>query len=474
MNIVRTHDIIVIGAGSGGLTTAVFMRRAGFSVLLIDRSADNFGGDCLNYGCVPSKSLLHVASQIYNGGQAGSFRKQTLGTVDVAKVMAYVRDQQTKIRVHENPGYFEKMGIDVALGEAEFTGKDTVTVSGKAYRAKRIVVATGSRPREIELEGIDLLPTYSNETIFSITELPKDFVFIGGGPINVELGQAFARLGSKVAIIQTGERILDKEEAEVSEVLTNQLEAEGVTVLCNASPLRVEAGHVVIKLPDASMQKIAADALFVGIGRIPNVDNLNLEKAGVVFDGKKRLQIDHYLRTANKRVSVVGDAAGQYMFTHAAELQAATVLNNMFAPFKKKYSAQFMAWTTFCDPEIATFGANHIKLQADNKLFKTIRVSLDTDDRAITEGATAGFLKLYIAPSGHLLGGVMVGHHAGEIASELILMMTKRIKLTAVLGKTFPYPIASRVIQAAARQYAGKRLESRLNKWLLHALYRLS
>lgn len=471
MQLHDTYDIIVIGAGAGGLTSAIFMQKAGFKVLLIDRRPDTFGGDCLNYGCIPSKSLLHVAHLIHSGAQASAFRSQSDGKVDIQKVMSYVHKTQNHIRAHENPEYLKSLGIDIAIGEASFTGRRTIAVANTSYSAKKIIVATGSRPRTLELDGIEGMSTYTNETIFAIQSLPNNFVFIGGGPINIELGQAFRRLGSHVTIVQSSSRILDKEDPEVSTLMQRVLEDEGIEVLCDASLERVEDHALVVRVKGQATRSIPADALFIGIGRIPNVETLRLENAGIRFHAKRMPILDDYLRTSNKRIAIIGDAAGQHMFTHAAELQAALVLKNMFSPIKRKYSSKYMAWTTFSDPEIATFGANKAMLVSATSKHKTISVSLENDDRAITENATKGFLTIHVSKSGRLLGGVMVGNHAGEVVSELILMMIHKIKITDILGKTFPYPVASRVIQAAARQYSSKQLDSARVRWLLRVLY---
>lgn len=242
-----THDIIVIGAGSGGLTSAIFMQRAGFNVLLVDKRRDTFGGDCLNYGCIPSKSLLHIAHLVHCGQQASAFQSQNSGEIDIKKVMHSIHTTQDYIRVHENPEHLTRLGIDVTIGEAAFTNERTISVAGKTYSAKRIIVATGSRPRTLTHDGGDTMPSYTNETIFAIESLPKNFVFIGGGPITIELGQAFSRLGSHVTIIQSGSRILDKEDPEVSKLMQQALEAEGVTVLCNTSVAQIERHALVAR-----------------------------------------------------------------------------------------------------------------------------------------------------------------------------------------------------------------------------------
>jgi len=456
-----THDIIVIGAGSGGLTTAIFMQREGFRVLLVDRTKESFGGDCLNYGCVPSKALISL-SKSYRG----------TGENDIKTILDTVKKRQNIIRTHENPDYLQSIGIDIAIGDAVFTGKTSIEVDGTSYSAKKIVIATGSRPRPLTIPGSGLPPTYTNESVFSMTQLPKEFVFIGGGPIAIELGQAFNRLGSHVTIIQSSDRILPREDPEVSQLIRDVLEADGVTIITNAAVQEIKDGGLIIKTGDDELRTINADAVFVAIGRIPNLEQLQLNKAGIKQDDKGSVVLDSTLRTTNKAVFVIGDAAGKEMFTHVAELQAQLVLRNFFSPFKKSYQSEKLGWTTFTDPEVSTFGLSKQQLGKAHMAFEEVSVSLADDDRAITEDATNGFLKIFVSKKGHILGGTMVGNRSGEVTSELLLMMHSNISLGAVLSKPFPYPISSRVIQTAAREFSAKTLYSSRTQRLLHFLYR--
>lgn len=455
-----THDIIVIGAGSAGLTCAIFMQREGFKVLLVDRTDASFGGDCLNYGCVPSKALIHLSKTASDTPH------------DIQSVLGEVQRRQDVIREHENPAYLRSLGIDVAIGAAHFSGKKEVTIGTSVYSAKKIVIATGSRPREITIPGSEHIPIYTNESIFSIKELPKKFVFIGGGPIAIELGQAFSRLGSSVTIVQSAERILPREDPDVSLLLAGSLQKEGIDILTGASVESVTKGAVVVKHGSGKLQEIPADALFVAVGRIPNTDTLQLDKAGIKTTENNTIVLDDQLRTTNKSVVAIGDAAAREMFTHAAELQAQLVLNNFFSPLKKSYSADGLGWTTFTDPEVSTFGLSAEQLVKKGVSFQELKIELTEDDRAITENATNGFLKLRLSKKGLVLGGVMVGNRSGEIASEILLMMHAGISLKNVMSKPYPYPIGSRVIQTAAREFTAKKLYSKRNKRLLRLLYR--
>jgi pyruvate/2-oxoglutarate dehydrogenase complex dihydrolipoamide dehydrogenase (E3) component len=301
-------------------------------------------------------------------------------------------------------------------------------------------------------------------------KLPKNFVFIGGGPINIELGQAFARLGSKVTILQGSDRILEKEDLETSALMQSVLENENVRVICNAKVSKFTSSSVVF-IESNEEHSVEAEAVFVGIGRIPNTDELELKRAGIQITDSSAIYTDKFMRTSNKHVYAVGDVAGQHMFTHAAEMQAIAVLRNMFSPIKIAYDSSGMNWTTFTDPEVSTFGRNKQELDKSGAKFKVVEVDISEDDRAITENSTKGFLRLFITKRGYILGGTLVSQRSGEIASELVSMMQYRVPLTAALKKTFAYPTGSRIIQSVARSYSANQYKSKYVKRLLRILY---
>ncbi|NBV77251.1 NAD(P)/FAD-dependent oxidoreductase [bacterium] len=463
-------DIIVVGAGSGGLNVASFCNRIGLSVVLIDRSDEHIGGDCLNYGCVPSKALIHVAREVRAARSVSDFGLNVVGQVDIARIMQYVRDRQNIIREHEHAEYFRSKGIIVELGEASFTGERAVSINGTKYTAKNIVLATGSRPRPLLLPGFETLPVYTNETIFSMTQLPKRFVFVGGGPISIELGQAFSFLGSEVTIVHSGSRILEKEAPEVSVFMEKQLREQGVSFVFDAKPLKVEGGDMAIQTKNGE-KRIHCDAVFVGIGRVLNTENLDLEKAGIekTADGS-RLIIDEYLRTTNKRVWAVGDIAGNYQFTHAAEEHAKVVINNVINPLKKKFQTH-MAWVTYTSPEVATFSRSHNELEKTGTMHEVVTVPLSEDDRAIIDSAE-GFISLSIGARGRIFGGTLVAPNAGEIVGELILAESQGLSAIDLFNRVAPYPTASRIIRKAVGKHEGNRL-TEWTKTILKILYRM-
>ncbi|RMD66919.1 FAD-binding protein [Candidatus Pacearchaeota archaeon] len=464
------YDVIVIGAGSGGLNIASFMNKAGFKVLLVDKTDKNIGGDCLNFGCVPSKALIHAARIVHHSRLAREFGVRTLGNADIKKVKAYVKSKQEKIRVHENAEYFRSLGIDVELGEAEFAGKNSIVVNGKVCSAKKIVIATGSRPRQLSLPGIEKVKhIYTNETIFDIDFLPKRLVVIGGGPIGVELGQAFSRLGSEVSIVQRGPQFLPKEAPEIAEVLHNALAKEGVKIFLNCSPKRFEKNTLIADTPKGE-RKLQFDAVLVAIGRVLNIPR-GLERAGIeLTEDKRKIKVDPYLRTTNKNVYACGDVAGSYQFTHAAELHAKIILSNFFSPIKKKLSYDKFAWVTFTSPEIATFGLRERELQKKNKNYVKIVQDFGEIDRAITDG-NQGRLVLFVS-NNKILGGSLVAENAGEIAQELILAMSSELHVKKIFDKVYPYPTASRVNRKAVTQLFANKLTPFAKK-VLRFLYNL-
>lgn len=467
----KTHfHLIVIGAGAGGLGPAIGMARFGFDVLLIEKNPENFGGDCLNTGCIPSKAIIHLAQTAYAAKTAQGFGFEVSGKVDWAAAKAYIKKKQDKIWQHESPEYLEKEeGITVKIGEACFTGKKQVSVGGNTYTAQNIVVATGSRPKEINIPGAESVPVYTNESLFQLDNFPQNLLVIGGGPIGVEMGQAFSRLGSEVTILDQSDRILSKELPEVSALLQERLTAEGLRLALNASLVKMEGGTAHIQSAEATSQ-IAVDGILLAIGRELKYDSLNLEKANVqVKNGKPVL--DKYLRAkGNKNVYFAGDAVGGPFFSHAAEVHTTAILTNFFAPgpFKKKYSLDNFSWVTFTDPQVATFGLSPREIEERNIKYQKIDFPFANDDRAIAGDYEYGRLILFAKVNrlnprkGKILGGTVVAPNAGEMIQELILARENGLGLDALFNKTYPYPTQSRVNKVALVEKFG----SEISDWI--------
>lgn len=470
------YDIIVLGAGSAGLNIAVFMNTIKLKVLMVEKHL--VGGDCLNYGCVPSKALISLAHTIGQAGKAAQLGLEISGAVDMEKIAETIAARQETIRVRENPDYFRQKGIDVEIGEPVFVSGDTIKINGKQYRARRFVIATGSRPAVPPVQGLDTVDYFTNETIFANRTLPARLLVLGAGPIGIEMAQAFLRLGSRVSVLDLAPRILPREDPEVSEQLQKILESEGVRFLLGMRPQRFSSKTTLlaepvdnsINSPGGTQQEIDFDALLLATGRKPNLDGLDLQRAGVrLKDG--RLILDKRLRTTNKKIYACGDVAGDYLFTHWAEYQAAIVINNMVSPFKKKADPTRIAWVTYTDPEVATFGLQPRQMEGKGIRFKTVSVPVKDVDRAICEGIEDGLLKVYLC-KGKLLGGTLMAKNAGELAGELISFMTLKLPFSKIYERIYPYPTMARIHRKAVQKVLGEKLTPR-NIKILNKLFNL-
>jgi pyruvate/2-oxoglutarate dehydrogenase complex dihydrolipoamide dehydrogenase (E3) component len=477
----KPFDLIVIGAGSGGLNVASFMNAIGLRVLLIDKSDEHIGGDCLNTGCVPSKAFIHVARAHRAAREASHYGMSLGGEVDLGAVMDHVVKAQEIIREHENAEYFRSKGMTVVLGEASFVSSHSVRVGEREYRGKKIVIATGSRPRSIDIPGVADVARegrlYTNENIFSCRTLPKKLLVIGTGPIGIELGQAFLHLGSQVTFVGQDAGILPREDAAVSEILRTRLIEEGAQFHLSAKPVRFEGGNSLIVEDQTTHAPTAIgfDAVLVSIGRALNTESLALTKAGIAQNDRGGIVVDPYLRTSQKHIVVCGDVAGLHQFTHAAELHAGLIIRNLLNPlFKKKLTTDALSWVTYTTPEIATYGVSERDLSARGIPHTVLESSFQDDDRAITDDARNGYTKMYVhAKTKHILGGTMIAPNAGEIVQELILALGSRITTADIFNKIYPYPVASRINKRLVVDANRERLTTRV-KSLLRLFFSLT
>lgn len=467
----KKYDIIVIGAGSAGLSICLFMAKAGFKTLVVVKSDKDIGGECLNDGCVPSKALIHVSRIVHNARLAGEFGMQVNGKPNIKKAIDYVYNKQEVIRAHENATWLKEQGVDLILGEGKFSGKEEVTVNGKKYSAKKIVLATGSKPRRLKVPGVELVNYFDNENIFHLSDLPARFLMVGGGPISIELGQALNRLGSEVTIIERGDRIIKHDDAGLAEILLQQLKEEGLKFIFDASIEKfTSANEAVIKNKNGQTSTQVFDAVFAGIGRELVLEPLQLSLAGIKTKDDKIVK-DKYLRTTNKNVFVCGDIAGDLQFSHAAEFHARIILNNLFSPLKKKLSNDHMSWVTFTEPEVATFGINEKQLLQRNIKYIKLEESFKDDDRAITDNYRYGKAIMYISTKKWfkkqvILGGTMIAPNAGELIQELILANTSGLSIDDIFNKIYPYPVAARINQKVILGHKQKSLTDFIKKLL--------
>lgn len=471
------YDILIIGAGSAGLSVGLTMQTFGFRVLLISKTDHAIGGDCLNDGCVPSKSFIHIANLAAAATEATKYGLEIKTPLQLSKVLNYVKERQAIIRAHENADWLKEKGITIVLGEAHFINKDEVVVNGKNYTAKKIVIATGSRPKKLKIPGIEKIKYFDNENVFEATTLPKKLLVIGGGPIGLEIAQALLHLGSEVTVMDAGKNLLANDDDWLTENLQTQLAEKGMQFIFEAELKEfISATELAYEDKDKKMKTLEFDAVLVAIGRTLNIENLDLEKAGIkTYENK--IVTDKYLGTTNKKVFVCGDVAGDLQFSHAAEFHARILLNNFFSPLKKKLNNKYMSWVTFTQPQLASFGLNEKQLKKADKKYIKLTHNFDEDDRAVTDNYQYGKMIIYLEESSLLgkqkiLGGSMLAPNAGEIIQELILALKAGISVNEIFNKIYPYPVAARVNQQIISSYKQKSLTPLLKKGL-HVLYKI-
>lgn len=453
----RTHDLIVVGGGTAGLVTAAGSAGIGARVALIER--DRLGGECLWNGCVPSKALIAAARAAHEARGADRFGVTSAGaSVDFGRVMRWVHAAQQRIAPHDSPERFRGLGVEVIEGEARFTGERTLTVDGRVLSAPRIVIATGSRPAVPPIEGLDRVPYLTNETIFSLERRPATLLVLGGGPIGLELAQAFARLGSSVHVLEAGARLLPREDHEIVERLAACLRADGVTLHLGATITRAErtAGGAV-RLIDRTGSTYDGDELLVATGRSPRLDTLELSRGGV-DSGRDGIAVTESLATTAEGVWAAGDCVGPLRFTHVADYQARLVVRNAFFPLHGAADYSVVPWVTYTDPELAHVGMTEQEARAAHgDAVRIWRRPFDEVDRAITDGHTGGLVKLVTIGRGKIVGGHILGHGAGNMIGEITLAMKHGISAQALGNTIHPYPTYPEAIRHAAEGYTKSR-----------------
>lgn len=467
-------DLCVIGAGSGGLSVAAGAAQLGLKTVLIERG--EMGGDCLNSGCVPSKALLAAAKR------AQAHRKSNIKGVaphepeiDFSAVKDHVVDVIKTIAPNDSQERFEGLGVTVLREAARFTGRDIVAAGSHIVRARRFVVATGSRPSVPPIPGIDESRVFTNETIFSLRQKPEHLIVIGGGPIGVEMAQAHRRLGSRVTIIDMGP-ILPRDDDENVAVLRKALLDEGVALLERASVKAVrhlETGPAVEVERDGKTIRVEGSHLLLAAGRKPNVEDLGLDAAGVAID-RNGVKVDARLRTSNPKIFAVGDVAGGPQFTHVAGYHAGLVIRNICfkLPAKADYAA--LPWVTYCDPELAQVGLT--EKSAREQFGDDVRIvhwSFAENDRAIAEGEARGQIRVVAKKNGRVLGASIVGPQAGELISVWGLAISANLKLGALTSMIAPYPTLGEISKRAAGAWFTPSLFSERTRNIVRLLQRL-
>ncbi len=467
-------DICVIGAGSGGLSVAAGAVQMGARVVLIE--AGEMGGDCLNYGCVPSKALLAAGKHAHMFGHSEAFGiAAAVPQVDFKKVHDHVKDVIATIAPIDSQERFEGLGVTVIREFAKFKDARTVVAGETEITARRIVVATGSSPMEPPIPGLDSVPFFTNETIFDNEVLPEHLIVIGGGPIGMEMSQAHRRLGAKVTTLEGG-TALGKDDPELTAIVKRRLVEEGIDLRENAMVQRIEksdSGVRVVFEKDGREQKVEGSHLLLAVGRAANVNGLELEKAGIGYS-RRGITVDERLRTTNKKVFAIGDVSGGLQFTHVAGYHAGIVIRNALFKLPAKADHSAVPWVTYTDPEMAHVGLTEAQARdAHGDKARVLHWGFDENDRAQAERRTEGLIKVMTNPKGVVIGASIVGAGAGDLLAPWILAVGQKQKIGTMAQFIAPYPTMTEVSKRAAGSYYTGTLYSPRTRFVVRLLMRL-
>lgn len=456
------YNLVVIGGGTAGLVAAAGAAGLGAQVALVERQL--LGGDCLNFGCVPSKALIRAsrtAAEMRDAARMGVRASQNV-RVDFAQVMERMRRLRAELSEHDSAARFRSLGVDVFFGAARFADAGHVKVGGATLRFKRAVIATGARATAPPIPGLDEAGYLTNETIFSLTAMPPRLAVIGGGPLGCEFAQAFRRFGAEVTLLEAMPQILNRDDPDAAMRVGTAMEREGVAIVTGCKIIAVEnrgAEKIIRYERDGTATELVVDAILVGAGRAPNVEELNLENAGVEYDHANGVKVNDRLQTTNPRIYAAGDVCTAHKFTHVADAMARIVIRNALFHGRARTSSMMIPWCTYTDPEIAHVGIDEREANARGDGVRTFVQEMAGVDRAILDGEGAGFVKLHvIARSGRIAGATVVASHASEIISELTLAITGRIGLGALANVIHPYPTQAEAIKKIADAYNRTRL----------------
>jgi len=466
-------DVCVIGAGSGGLSVAAGAAQMGAKVALVEKS--EMGGDCLNTGCVPSKSILaagHVAQSMREAGEFGIASQQP--QVNWQEVHDHIHGVIAAIAPNDSQERFEKLGVMVIRAAGEFIDERTLKAGDQLIRGKYFVLATGSSAFVPPIEGLEQVDYFTNENIFENTEQVKHLIVIGGGPIGMELAQAHRRLGAEVTVMEMA-RLLVKDDPELTKIVIRRLQNEGLNLVEGGRNLKLEQtadGQIAARCEsDIGKQCVIGSHLLIATGRRANVDGLNLEAAGVNYS-PRGVDVDARLRTSNKNVFAIGDVAGPYKFTHMAAYQAGIVIRNMLFKLPARVDYSVVPWVTYTDPELAHVGMSEADARQAGREVRVLRWQFEENDRAQAEKRTEGMIKVITTPKGLILGASIVGIHAGELIQPWILAITQKLKIGAMASAIAPYPTLAEANKRIAGSFYTDKLFSAKTKWLVRFLLR--
>ncbi len=457
------YDLITIGAGAGGFVSSKLAAGLGKKVAMIEK--DRLGGECTNRGCVPSKALLKAARVAHQARHLSEYGLETTGSFDLSgrHAMRYARQAVTKVYDSHPASVFEKLGISVLFGDPRFLDSHRIELKGKVLSAKKFMLCTGSSAAVPPLGGLASVPHYTNENLFDIDELPASLLVLGAGPVGIEMAQAFQRLGSAVTVVAKYDVILPHEDRDLSTMLEGRLSAEGIRFVHEARSVSVATGSggtVLTVERGGTREDLAAAALLIAVGRKPNTEGLDLEKAGVRY-GPVGIVVDDYLRTTAKNIFACGDVTGPYQFSHMTEYQAVTATRNAFLPFKKKANYDTVAWCTFTDPELAHAGLTEAEARERFGGAVTVyRYEYRNTDRGRTDNAEFGMAKYICDKRGRILGAHILGERAGDVIHEAQLLRHLGLSFSTIAPMIHIYPTFTDVVRQPAKLYYVDRLRN--------------
>ena len=464
------YNLVVIGAGAAGLVSSYIASTVKAKVALVE--AEKMGGDCLNTGCVPSKSLIASARVVATAARAGDFGLDPADiSFDFSRVMDRVRDNIRAIEPHDSIERYTRLGVECIQGRAKIVSPFEVAVGDRVLRTKNIIVATGARPYVPPIPGLDRIGYLTSDTVWNLQQLPGRLAVLGGGPIGCELAQAFHRLGAKVTLIHRGPRLLKKEDEDAASLVLDRFLAEGMDVRLDHAAKQVrpgDAGHTLVCETQGKTVDIAFDYILVALGRVPNTTGLGLEKIGGVLDAKGNIRSDDFMQTRYPNIFCCGDVRGRYQFTHTASHEAWYAAVNALFGSVKKFKAKYKAipWATYTDPEVARVGLNEQEARAEGIAYERTVFGMEGLDRAIADSENSGFVKVLTVPGRDaILGVTIAGRHASEIISEFVLAMTHGIGLSKILSTIHIYPTMAESNKYAAGEWKKAHAPERLLGW---------
>jgi pyruvate/2-oxoglutarate dehydrogenase complex dihydrolipoamide dehydrogenase (E3) component len=462
------YHLAVVGGGTAGLVSAMGAAGLGARVALVERAL--LGGDCLITGCVPSKAIVRSARAAADARRAGAVGVRVTGVeADFGAVMRRMRERRADISPHDSASRLRAAGVDVYFGEARFASRSTIDVGGRTLPFRRAVIATGGHPAVPPIPGLTSVPYLTNETLFSLTELPRRLGIVGAGPIGCEMAQAFARLGSVVTLVDQAPRVLPQEDADAATIVAGRMTSDGVTLALNAKVAAVgqHGGEIVVQIEQhGGPRELACDRLLVAVGRAPNVDGLDLAAAGVAFD-KTGVIVNDRLRTSNRLIFAAGDICSPFKFTHAADATARIVIQNALFFGRARASALVIPWCTYTDPEVAHVGWYADAARRQGHQVETMTIPLAEVDRAVVDEECDGFVRIHHA-RGRMLGCTVVSSRAGEMIGLAASALTGGGRLSDFGSTIHPYPTQTNAFRAAGDAYNRSRLTPRIRALLKH------